>query len=76
MGLRAIVLPVLGLLTWRQAGMYTDMETLWRTRWPETRTAGWPTTIWAVALGDKGRFDEAIENYRKAIQIDPNTSKR
>ena len=30
MGFAAIVLPGFAFLTWQQAGMYTDIETLWR----------------------------------------------
>ena len=29
-------------------------------------------TIWVIALAAKGQFDEAIENYRKAIQVNSN----
>ena len=70
-GFGAIVLPVLGLLTWRQAGTYTDMETLWRdtlARNPDCWMAHYNLGVCLVT----GHVDEAIENYHKAIQINPN----
>ncbi len=71
-GFAAIVLPVLAVLTWRQAGMYTDMETLWRT------TLARNPDCWMVHynLGDllrkQGHIEEAMEHYHKAIEINPN----
>ncbi len=71
-GFGAIVLPVLGLLTWRQAGTYIDVETLWRDTLVKNPDCWMAYCNLGVALGDKGRLDEAIENYHKALQIDPN----
>jgi protein O-mannosyl-transferase len=71
-GFAAIVLPVLALLTWRQAGMYTDMETLWR------RTLATNPDCWlahnnlGLLLKDQGHIEEAMEHCQKAIQINPN----
>ncbi len=73
-GFAGIVLPVLVLLTWRQAGMYTDKETLWRT------TLARNPDCWIVhynlgnLLGSQGRMEEAMEHYHEAIQINPNSS--
>ena len=30
-GFAGVILPVLGVLTWRQSALYADAETLWRT---------------------------------------------
>jgi tetratricopeptide (TPR) repeat protein len=70
----AIVLPVLALLTWRQAGMYTDMETLWRVTLARNPDCWMAYANRGTLFADKGQFDEAIENYRKAIQINPNSA--
>jgi len=90
-------------LTWRQAGIYRNQETLWRDTlaknpdcWmaqnnlgtlfadkaglmKRSRTIARPSRLIrippsAVQSGvalPQGRLDEAIENYRKAIQINP-----
>ena len=65
----ALVLT-LGLLTWQQAGIYRDQETLWR----DTLTKNPKSWMAYVNLGDyffsEGRNREAEDNYRKAIEID------
>ena len=72
-GFAAIVLPLLAILTWRQAGMYTDVETLWR------RTLAANPGCWlahnnlGLMLVDQGHVDEAIEHYRQAIRENPNS---
>jgi len=74
-GFAAIVLPVLALLTWRQAGMYTDVETLWRKTLARNPDCWLAYSDLGVALAAQGRFDEAIANFYSAIQINPNYDK-
>ncbi len=75
-GFAVFVLPVLGILTWRQCGMYSDMETLWRTtlaRNPGCSMAH--NNLGAgIYLNDRRRIGEAMEHCRRAIQIDPNVA--
>ena len=66
------LLLTLGLLTWRQAGMYTDRETLWHDTLVKNPDSWLAHNDLGIALAGKGQFDEAIENYYKAIQINPN----
>jgi len=68
------LLLVLGVLTWRQVGMYADSETLWRTtiaRNPKCHIAH-------VSLGNvlykKGQLDDAIRHYQMALAISPDFS--
>jgi tetratricopeptide (TPR) repeat protein len=67
----AVLLPLLGLMTWHQSGMYTDKETLW------TRTlAANPQAFLAqINLGqilfERGQLEEAIACFRKALEIHP-----
>ncbi len=66
------LLLTLGLLTWRQAGIYRNPETLWRDTLAKNPDSWMAYCYLGITLADKGQFDEAIENFRKGIQIDPN----
>jgi protein O-mannosyl-transferase len=71
-GFAAIVLPVLGLLTWRQCGMYADIETLWRTTLARNPNSFLAQNNLGAALYQRGQVDEAIIRYQKALAINPN----
>ena len=71
-GFAAIVLPVLGLLTWRQCGMYTNLETLWRQTLARDPDSSMVHNNLGILLENQGRIEEAMEHYRQAIQINPN----
>ena len=65
------LLLTLGVLTWRQCGMYADIETLWRTtiaRNPESWMARFNL---GSALLDEGQVEEAIRYYQQALKIKP-----
>ena len=68
------LLLVLGFLTWRQCGMYIDTETLWRTTLARNPNCWMAHNNLGLFLRNQGRIDEAMEHYRKAIQIKPNYS--
>ena len=66
------LLLTLGWLTWRQAGIYRNPETLWRAtlaRNPDCSIAHNNLGSW---LKDQGRHEEAMEHFRQAVGIDPN----
>jgi Tfp pilus assembly protein PilF len=70
-GFAAIVLPVLALLTWRQAGMYTDMETLWRTTLIRNPDCWMAQNNLGDLLLARGKPVEAETFYRAALQLTP-----
>jgi tetratricopeptide (TPR) repeat protein len=73
--LRAIclLLPIvaLGVLTWRQCPIYRNVETLWR----DTLSKNWNCWIAQNNLGfvlkETGRFAEAEQHFRAAIEMKP-----
>jgi len=67
-----VLLLVLGVLTWRQSATYVNRETLWRTTLARNPNCCLAYNNLGIVLAARGRFDEAIENYRQAIQINPN----
>ena len=70
-GFAAVLLPVLGLLTWQQCRMFADMETLWRSTIARNPNAWIAQNMLAYHLAEKGRIDEAIIQYRVGLRVRP-----
>jgi len=65
------ILPsVFFLLTWRQSGMYRNAETLYRTTLTKN-DCWWAHNNLALLFSDRGRTDEAMAHYQKAIELKP-----
>jgi protein O-mannosyl-transferase len=62
---------LLGVLTWRQSGLYADSETLWRANLARNPNSDLGNNGFGNALFQKGQVDEAITHYRKALEIQP-----
>ncbi len=71
-GLSIVLVAVLGVLTWRQSRMYSDVETLYRTSL-ERNPASWMAhyNLGAMLAEMPGRLPEAIAEYEAALQIKP-----
>ena len=67
-----MVLLALGTLTWRQTGDYRDNDTLWRNTLARNPGAWMAENNLGLDLVLKGRFDEGIEHYVKALESKPN----
>jgi tetratricopeptide (TPR) repeat protein len=67
------LLLTLGILTWRQAGIYRDPETLWRDTLAKNPDCWLAHNNLGSLLGSRGRIEEAMEHFHKAIQSDPNS---
>ena len=65
------LLFILALLTWRQAGTFADLETLWRATIQRNPGSFMARNNLANLLLEKGRVDEAIVQYRQAQEIEP-----
>jgi protein O-mannosyl-transferase len=65
------LLLILGVLTWRQCQMYSDVETLWRTT-IDRNPSSW---LARINLGDallaQGQISEAIREFQEAIRLKP-----
>ena len=71
LGIAAVVLVVLGTLTWRQASIYRDDETFWQhvvILNPQARIAH---VNLGAALYMQERYEEAEMSLRSAIVLDP-----
>jgi tetratricopeptide (TPR) repeat protein len=72
--LAAALLLALGVLTWKQCGMYANVETLWQA------TLRVNPNCWMAHgnLGNRftqlGRMDEAIAQFQKALEIQPDNA--
>jgi tetratricopeptide (TPR) repeat protein len=65
------LLVVLGILTWRQSTIYTDVETLWNDTLAKNPNAWMAHNNLGAVLADQGRFSEAIVEYRTSLRINP-----
>ena len=71
----AVVIVVLGMLTWRQAGVYRDNETLWRHVVALNPRAQNAHRHLGNALYEQGRYEEALDAHRIAAAQRPNYAK-
>jgi tetratricopeptide (TPR) repeat protein len=67
----AALLLALGVLTWRQAGMYTNPEILWTATLERNPNCFLAQTELGNILMGKDRVDEALTRYRAALEISP-----
>ena len=66
-----VLLAALGVLSWRQCRMYSDGETLWRATLARNPRCWLAYDNLGVTLLEKGHLDQALEQYRKAMEINP-----
>jgi tetratricopeptide (TPR) repeat protein len=62
---------LLGILAWRQAASYGDVETLWRTTLARNPGCWMAHNNLGIVLFEKGQLDEAIAHYRTTLQMEP-----
>jgi len=69
--LSSIVLLFLGYLTYAQAHIYEDVESLWRTTIRRNPGAWMAWINLGRIVHDKGDLEQAIGDYNKAIELNP-----
>ncbi len=62
---------VLGALTWKQAGVYRDTETLWRDTLTKNPDCWMGHDNLGLLLQESNRLSEAIGHYEQALRINP-----
>jgi Flp pilus assembly protein TadD len=70
-GVAAMVIGVLMICAWKQTVYWQDSETLWTHTLKCTAGNSVAHYNLGLDLDHKGRVDEAIAHYQKALQIDP-----
>jgi tetratricopeptide (TPR) repeat protein len=68
------LLGLLGLLSWRQCAMYTDLDTLWRTTISKNPKSWMAYNNIATNLARNGRLQEAIAHFLKTFELNPRHS--
>jgi protein O-mannosyl-transferase len=74
-GLGGALLLVLGVLTWKQCGMYADIEKLWRTTLDRNPNSSMAHLNLGIVLAQKGSVDEAITHFQRTLEIKPDYAK-
>jgi Flp pilus assembly protein TadD len=69
------LLAALGMLTWRQCGMYADIETLWLTTIDRNPNSFMAHLNLGIVLAQKGSVNEAITQFQKTLEIKPGYAK-
>lgn len=67
----AVLLAVLGALTWRQIGVWRDSETLYLHAIAVDPDCARCQRQLGAVLGNRGDFDAAIEHFRRAVALRP-----
>lgn len=66
-----VLVFALGTLTWRQARVYKSVETLWRDTIAKNPDSWLALGNLGTYLMHQGRLDEAMDQFQKALQINP-----
>ena len=69
--LAVVVVPLLTTLTWRQAHIFRDHETLWRDTVQKYPASWMGHTSLGALLGRRGALGDAESHYREAVRLDP-----
>ena len=65
------LLLVLGVLTWKQAHIYAEQETLWQDTLAKNPASWMAYNNLGTVLDEKGQIDEAMRQYQAALRLKP-----
>ncbi len=68
----ALLLVLLGALTFRQVGIYRDLESLWRDTVTKNPDSWMAQSNYSLVLAGKGELDQSLLHARRALELDPN----
>jgi tetratricopeptide (TPR) repeat protein len=68
----ALVLAALTIVAWRQTAYWKDGIALWSRVVACTSPNSWPHNSLGRALAESGKINEAADQFRQALAIDPN----
>ena len=66
-----LLLVVLGAFTWNQARVWKDSERLWRHALALEEESSFAHNNLGLVLAERGELEEAIKEFRRAVEIDP-----
>jgi protein O-mannosyl-transferase len=70
-GLAGLVLVVLAIITWKQTQIWHDSERLWKYALSLDDESSFAHNNLGLALAERGALDEAIQEFRRAVEVDP-----
>ena len=68
----SFVVVLLAILTWRQSGMYSNIEALWRTTIQRNPQCWMAHNNLGIVLLEKGNRGKALEQFQKTVEMAPN----
>jgi protein O-mannosyl-transferase len=69
--LAVLLLVIIGSLTWRQIQVWYNSETLWTHALALDEESSFAHNNLGLVLAERGAVGEAIDHFRRAVQIDP-----
>ena len=75
LGLAAVVLGLLAVLTWQQCTLYKDAETIWRDTLRKNPDSSIAHNNLGMILREQGRVEEAAVEFEEALRRDPSNAK-
>jgi len=68
-GLAVLMLSGLGVLTWHQAGMYSNVDVLWGTTLARNPNCWMAHFNWGTSLLNRNQADEAIRHFELGLKL-------
>ena len=70
-GMAGLLLVGLGVLTWKQTQIWHDSERLWKHALALEDKSSFAHNNLGLALAKRGTVEEAINEFRRAVEVDP-----